>query len=190
MEAHVHEVERYATCPLSKLEQADPDLEVRVVGMAVDVRAIRTKRGDRMAFVQLQDHQATVEVVFFSEPWSRSQRAIRSSEPVLVIGNMERRSDEVKVLARTAELLSSVMRRTTRTVELRLGVDEVSEFNVRALKSVLVQRRGDCRTRMVLTLHGEFTAGFELPGYAVEPAIELVEGVNQVFGRDDVVVMS
>ena len=190
MEAHVQAVERYATCSLGNLAQADTDLEVRIIGMAVDVRAIRTKRGDKMAFVQFQDHEATVEVVFFTEPWARSHKAVDSGEPIVVIGNLEIRNDEMKILARSAEPLAAMVGRTTRKVEITLDAEEAGGAGLTELKRVLAERHGKCRSRLILRVPGQFEAGFELPQYPVEPSPELVEDVNRIFNRNDVVAMS
>ena len=81
MQAHQGDVARFASGPLSGLRarvSATPMLEVRLVVLPTEIRKTKTRRGDRMAFVRLEDVDAgSIECVFFSDPWARSQRAAR-----------------------------------------------------------------------------------------------------------------
>src|SRR5690606_666952 len=71
MEAFGAEVKRHATCGIRALGEVEQESEVRIVGVPAEVKVVKTRRGDRMAFVRLEDADGAVECVFFSEPWLR-----------------------------------------------------------------------------------------------------------------------
>lgn len=184
MEAFQEDVRKLASFGVHELPtRAEDGDEVRLLGLPSDVKVIKTRRGDRMAFVTLDDHLATVECTFFSEPWSRSQQALRSGEPVLVTGRVERDASAVKVLAQTAEVLGDVRARTVRTVCLEVQADELSDARVRDLRALLEQERGPCSTQVVVHKAGAFDATFDLPDLPVRPSRRLEDGLLGLFGR-------
>jgi len=186
MQAHEGDVQRFASCPIGGLDGQTKGQEVRILGIPVDTRTIRTRRGDTMAFVQIADAQDTVECVFFSDPWSRSARAIQSGEPVLVVGRLENKDGTVKILADTAERLGEVRNRSTHAVSFNLSLDELSGERLEGFLALLRDQRGDCDSRVLLQVPGRYAVDLQLPDLRVEPSTALEEGVQALFGRRDV----
>ncbi|MEN0066848.1 MAG: DNA polymerase III subunit alpha [Myxococcota bacterium] len=190
MQAHGADVARYATATLSELAAHAEADEVRIIAMSVDVRTVRTKRNDKMAFVRLEDAKASIESVFFSEPWARSQRAIESGEPVLVTGQVELTGDEVKFRARSAESLTDVRARMTREVRFILDLDDLNGDRLDQFRDLLRSQKGGCRSTLVVRAEGRFEAELQLPELPVEPSPNLEQCVQALFGRLDVVALS
>ena len=189
MQAHGHDVARFATCEIGGLRAAEPDTEVRLVGIASEIKTIKTRRGDRMAFVVLEDANATVEVVFFAEPWIRSHAALRTGRPVLVTGRLEHGEDSVKVRGKTVETLLDARVRAVRGIRLRLRLEEVTAQRLDGLDALVKQEHGECPVKLSVTSEGQFTASFDLPSRTVSPTIALEEGMLALFGRSGGVEM-
>ncbi|MBX2801202.1 MAG: DNA polymerase III subunit alpha [Myxococcales bacterium] len=191
MQAHGSDVARYATCVrLTSLPQFRDAEEVRVMGLAVDVRTIRTRRNDKMAFVRLEDASDSVECVFFSDAWARSMRALESNEPLLVSGKVEEGGDEVKLIAKSAETLSDIRARMTREVRFNLEVSDLKGDRLTQFHEILREQRGACRSCLVVRAQGKFEAELKLPELPVEPSTTMEESVQALFGRPDVVALS
>ncbi|MBT3224086.1 MAG: hypothetical protein HN348_33880 [Proteobacteria bacterium] len=167
------------------------------------MRIVRTRKGDRMAFIRLEDGHSFVECTFFSEPWSRSQRAVRATQgtgrrvsadevatkshhmdPILVVGELEVRDGEVKIRARSAELLTDIRIRTTREVVISAEASDLAQ-RVEVFKRILTTFAGNCRTKLLLR-QGEDEGEFELPELSVEPSAAMEEAVNSFFGTEAV----
>ena len=58
------------TCGCSELDERYDGKNVMLAGMIVGVRTINTKKGDQMAFVQLEDMQGQCEVVVFPRTYA------------------------------------------------------------------------------------------------------------------------
>jgi DNA polymerase-3 subunit alpha len=187
MQTHTRDVRRYATCAIADAHELRDD-EVRLLGLPVDVRTVRTRRGDKMAFVQVEDAEAVVECVFFSDAWTRSQKAIQSGEPILVSGRLESDADLLKMRANTAEPLSEIRARSTREVQFHLSVDELDGDRLNQFRDLLRERRGGCATRMFLRYPNR-VAVLALPDLPVEPSAAMEEHVHAMFGRFDVVAL-
>jgi DNA polymerase-3 subunit alpha len=184
------DVERFATVRMRELPKLDPDREVTIVALPGEVKVVKTRRGDRMAFAQLEDVDASVECVFFSEPWARSQRAIQAGEPVVVTGKLEISAEgEAKIRASAAELLSAMRERATREIRFTLSVGDLAGSRLDRFKELLAANPGACTTRVSLAADG-VEAELTLPDLPTAPVAALVEGAQTLFGRADVVVLS
>jgi DNA polymerase-3 subunit alpha len=186
MEAHDADVERFASARVGRLADCDIEGEIRMLGVPSDIKTVKTRRGDKMAFVNLEDAEGVVECVFFSDPWMRSQSALKAGGPVLVTGRLERDGDAIKVLASTAEPLVEARSRTVRQVRFEVSHEELSPKRITTLSEVVRAERGSCEAKLVVSKEGRFVATFSLPD-TVAPSIDLEERVTTLFGRPDVV---
>ncbi len=189
IEAYAGIVSRVTTCPIVGLQHQKPDTEVKVAGMVSTHRQIRTRRGDKMAFVTLEDTGDAVECVFFSEPWLRSQRVIEAGQPILVTGKLERSAEGApKILAENARLLSEVREGFTREVHLVLDEDELDAERIDRLARLLEANKGSRPVHLHLLLRGRAWASLKLGDHlAVTPDDALMEGFETLFRRPDVV---
>lgn len=200
MEAYARDVQRFASANIAELAEVPGDQEVRLVGVVAGVNVRRTKRGDKMAFVRLEDATGGLECTFFPEPWMRSSRAVSAVmavsgngedeevfEPLLVTGKVEYRGDEIQLRASTAEPLSDVRTRETREVRLKLRVDELQGRRLDQLVHLLDQQNGSVRCCVVLAAPGRFEAEIALTERRVNPGVRLEAALGKLFGRTDVV---
>jgi len=73
--------------------------KVIVVGMVTGVRRITTKKGDLMAFVQLEDIQGSIEVTVFPKVFGRTEAFWQVDQIVQVQGKVEVRDEKVQIIA-------------------------------------------------------------------------------------------
>ncbi len=136
-------VDARATCRIGDLELHGDGDNVLIAGMRASHRAVRTKRGDKMGFVFLDDETGSVECVFFSKPWAESEKTLGQGEPVLVRGRLEKSPEGVKLRAESAELLSELRRKATSRVVLELGHAEArSKRTLRSIEGLLERHAG------------------------------------------------
>ncbi|MBN2799201.1 MAG: DNA polymerase III subunit alpha [Deltaproteobacteria bacterium] len=188
MESWTKDVERFLSVPIHRLAELDEEKEVRLVGVPSEVKTVKTKRGDKMAFVQLEDGTGTVECTFFSEPWSRSQRVIKSGEPVVVTGRIERTEEDVKFLASTAVSALDKRRQTINLIRIQLLSDELTERRLAALEALFAEQRGRHPATVVLRVPGQFDVEIELQ-QALDPSSDLEEGLEVILGRPGALIL-
>jgi DNA polymerase-3 subunit alpha len=91
---------RQVDVPLGQAETLRDGQVVTVGGIVSSVRQLVTKRGDTMAFVELDDISGTVEVTVFAKTWAQAREVLRADAVVVVKGRVERRTEsEVKLMA-------------------------------------------------------------------------------------------
>ncbi|MDQ4078649.1 MAG: DNA polymerase III subunit alpha [Chloroflexota bacterium] len=93
------EVGRSITCFCGEISYDQVGQSVVIAGLLSGVRVITTKKGDRMAFVKLEDLQGTVEVVVFPRTYEQAQAILEEDNILLVRGRVESRNDRMSVLA-------------------------------------------------------------------------------------------
>jgi DNA polymerase-3 subunit alpha len=171
------------------LEHQRADIEVRVAGMVSTFRQIKTRRGDKMAFVTVEDTLGAVECVFFSEPWTNSRTAVTSEQPVLITGKLEKGADGTpKILAESARLLAEVRESQTRSVHLVLESSEVGASVLGELAILLESSRGRCPVFLHLRSPGLAWARYDLGSdHRVVADDALLQGIETLFRRPDVV---
>ena len=86
------------TCTCGELGEAHVGKPVVLAGNVVRVNQITTKKGDRMAFVTLEDLQGQCDVVVFPKTWEETKDLWVQDRIVLVRGKAEKRSESVNVL--------------------------------------------------------------------------------------------
>ncbi len=191
IEAYTDIVQRVASCGLHLLETRQADAEIRVAGMVSTFRQINTRRGDKMAFVTLEDTLGSVECVFFSEPWNNSRTVVTSEQPILVTGKLERGADGTpKVLAESARLLSEVRESQTREVSLVVEATDLDAERMTGLQEILSASKGRCPVYLVVRHPNIAWVQYELSNFRVVADDALLQGIETLFRRPDVVRLS
>ncbi|MBI4672533.1 MAG: hypothetical protein HY741_12820 [Chloroflexi bacterium] len=73
--------------------------QVTIGGIIKSVRQIITKKGDAMAFLQVEDPQGAIEVVAFPRTFNDCRDVIHEDALVLVRGKVQVREDKIAILA-------------------------------------------------------------------------------------------
>ena len=194
LEAYRGIVRRVASCAIEFLVEQPSDQVATVAGMVTAFRQVRTKRGDKMGFITLEDPTGSVECVFFPEPWSRSVAALRSDQPLLISGKLEAPDGpdgQVKIMAENTELLNEVRERRTRKIDLILEHDELNPERIRSLRELLKTSTGRCLVHLHVRKPGQawttLKVGDELRSV---PDDALMQGLETLFRRPDVARLS
>lgn len=188
VEAFESEVERYASCRIDRIGTKKGDEDVAIAGMPNTIKVIRTRKGDKMAFVTLEDDTGAVEVIFFKDVYQSSRAALESDQPLLVRGKKDGRGEGDKILAESVELLSDLRERGTQEVHLKLNWAELSNGKIEAMQALLEASAGKCVTRLHLVDEGRKEVVLKLgTRFSVAPDEQLTDGIASIFRRNGVV---
>ncbi|WDM29116.1 DNA polymerase III subunit alpha [Paenibacillus mucilaginosus] len=84
---------------LAQLPQYPDGSEVKVAGLVMSSKTIVTKKGQPMAFMELEDRVGKSEVVLFPEVWKRAAPVVQKGRPVLVLAKLQLGDEDFKLLA-------------------------------------------------------------------------------------------
>ncbi|HSO19780.1 MAG TPA: OB-fold nucleic acid binding domain-containing protein, partial [Desulfosarcina sp.] len=119
---------------------------VRIGGLISGVRTLRTKKGDPMAFVQVEDLQGTVEVIVFPDTYAGCEALLREDAPVFVQGQAQKEENAVRVVAETIVDMEQAEEIWTASVHITIDMARAPSTLLADLQHVLVRHPGTCRT--------------------------------------------
>jgi DNA polymerase-3 subunit alpha len=82
-----------------KIEQSNNHDQIWVAGQIRQCKRIITKKGKPMAFIQLEDATAFIEVVVFPEPYRQYQKQLNEGQLIILKGKVQSGDDSVKCIA-------------------------------------------------------------------------------------------
>ena len=200
---HSAAIKRFATCDAAGLaERADKE-EVSLCGIVAGIKELTTKKGERMAFVTLEDLSGFIELVIFPEAYLASSDLLKGEEPLLVRGIVDA-GEEVpddgdaapagngragatnrgsKLLVNEVLSLKDVRERLTRRVHIRLTTPGLDDRQLRSLREIVERHRGDCESIIHLVIPNRSETIVRLPdSLRVQACDELMDDAEKLFG--------
>ncbi len=77
---------------------------VTLAGMVKSVRRITTRKGDPMAFAQVEDLEGSVEITLFPRTWEQTREVWEVDNLVILQGKIDVRNDRAQVICQKAKL--------------------------------------------------------------------------------------
>jgi DNA polymerase III subunit alpha len=84
---------------LHHLQEYPDHSEVKVAGLVLSNKTIVTKKGQPMAFMELEDRVGKAEIVLFPETWKKYAPLVQKGKPILVMAKLQLGDEDYKLLA-------------------------------------------------------------------------------------------
>jgi DNA polymerase-3 subunit alpha len=180
---HSVAIKRFSTCDTASLiERADKE-EVSVCGIVTGIKLLNTRKGDRMAFVTLEDLSGFVEMVVFPETYTQCAALLNSEDALLVKGTVDVGEDACKILVNEVMSLKEVQERLTRMVHFRLTTPGLDDRQLRSLKEIMTRYRGECEALIHLIVPNRSETVISLPDeLRLQASDEMMDDVEKLFG--------
>jgi DNA polymerase III subunit alpha len=171
-----------------KARKAAQANEPQLGGILTAVKEITTKKGDRMAFLTLEDFTGKIEVICFPKTFEKCRDAIRVGNVVVAKGQIEGTDTGAKVLASHLESLEKASLekiKNVRTVVFRLDPYNTSRHQLEDLKKLCIKNQGSCKGVIEYIANDGVRARFQFPDDLTFSAdYGFIQEVKEIFGRD------
>ncbi|MGD9332458.1 MAG: DNA polymerase III subunit alpha, partial [Desulfobacterales bacterium] len=137
---------KYTNANAISLSEVVDKAAVRVGGLIHSVRSLRTKKGDLMAFVQIEDLQGTVEVIVFPDMYAECETLLEEDTPVLVQGQAQKEENAVRIVAEKMIAMERAEEVWTASVHITVDTAHASREKLAELQALMVRHPGTCRT--------------------------------------------
>jgi DNA polymerase-3 subunit alpha len=124
------------------LADLENNVTVKLGGVLAEVKEITTKKGDRMAFLTLEDMKGRVELTLFPALFQTVRPYVRVDLPVLIEGVMDKSEERVKVKVSSLVPLDDAKADRRSTVHVTLPIPDLSKDQLVRLKEILETNRG------------------------------------------------
>lgn len=124
---------------LSDLEDQPDDRTLSAIVMLTSVKPVVTKKGDRMAIVQIEDLSGHTEAVVFPKSFERIGHYIVADARLMVWGKVDRRDEQVQFIIDDAEPIEQVQ-----MVMVELEPKQAGDYmECDRLRNILKEQRGE-----------------------------------------------
>ena len=141
-DAYLQELSAF-TKPISSLNPSASKKAI-ICGLVTGVRRIVTKRGKKLAIIGLEDAQASVDIVTFSEIFDPKQACVQVGHMLVVEGEISKDDFSGGVKMSATALYSMDEARTRFAKHLALILTPADQANLSAIQSVLAAHKGKC----------------------------------------------
>ena len=164
--------------------------EVAIGGIVASVRPLKTRKGQPMAAIVLDDPHGTIEVVVFPEAYKRAATLLHPDTLVVVKGRFERDEDSAKVLASEILPIAAVREQLAREVVVTLCRADYTKQTFEAILDLIGRHKGDRRLVFLVATGDEghpLLARVDVSGQLrVKPTEQLVADLERVCGPGSV----
>ncbi len=205
LKEYEEELSRIGVLSTLDLVGAGDGSEVSVGGFVASRRETQTKKGDRMAFLTLEDVAGRVDVIVFPDVYREGVRFLHEEEPIVVQGRLEladvggeaageeedemdRRREEdrrkgAKIIAAKIIPLRELRFAKKSSVHILLDAGEATRERLEELRDILLDFRGPCPAYLHLVEPSRRETILEMSqDFSVRPCSELAEKVDKLFG--------
>jgi DNA polymerase-3 subunit alpha len=160
---------------------------VRIGGIIINIKTIKTKKGDLMAFVTLEDQHKTVEIIIFSLAYAAVHELLVEDNTVIIQGRVKRDENSVKILADTIVPIEKAEETWTASIHFNLDKNKTGKDLLLRLNDILKRYPGSCNAYIHLFSPEETDTVIALPDtMKLKAGLSLTCAVNELLGYNAV----
>ena len=138
-------LDKFANADTVSLKECNDGKVVRIGGVVSHIKTIKTRKGDLMAFVTIEDLRGSVEITIFSGVYTKTYHLLVEDTPVFVQGQVQKEESSVKILADTVIPIDEAEETWTASIHLNLDINSTQRALLEDLHDILEQYPGSCR---------------------------------------------
>jgi DNA polymerase-3 subunit alpha len=167
-------------------------VDVAIGGIIASIRQLKTRKGDRMAVIMLEDPHGSVEVVVFPEAYGKCASVLETGAMVVVRGKVETDEETVRMTANEVLPIETMRQKMSRELSIKLTSPPHGRQTFEALADLFARHRGDRRVVLELELRDQQPpVRVRAPLAAqvrVRPSEQLASEVERICGQGTVVL--
>jgi DNA polymerase-3 subunit alpha len=177
----IHEINTVTDCSIHNLVDWGDEQPVRIGGLIRSCKKLKSKKGDPMAFLTLEDIYESVEVVVFPNTYAQCEEILSSTDPIIVQGTVQKDERGPKIIAESIDSLPEAREKYTESAKIRFQTDNLSRQQMESVKKILYQYHGSCPILLTLHFQGRGEVDIEvLKDLTIRPCRQLTDQVENV----------
>lgn len=168
-------------------KQSDPSKRNMVIaGIVSEMKAILTKKGERMAFVTLEDLSGKIECIVFPKVYNEHFELLQTDEPLVMTGVASLSEDPKKFFPNKIQLLKDESEQRVTSVRICVDTENINDHSLPKLKQLLLSYRGSVPTHLILTApEGRVKLDLD-DNYMVNPTPQMAAKINELLNNNSV----
>ncbi len=137
------DMKRYATSTTETLEQVSDGKDVTICGIIAGLKQKVTKKGDKMAILNLEDLLGAVEVIVFPELYKSAHHLLLTDTPLIIAGQLDKSEQGNKIKAVRIHLLTDVKKKGAVRLDIKLNATGLTQDDLLKVKDILLRYKGE-----------------------------------------------
>jgi DNA polymerase-3 subunit alpha len=147
LERYRRELGEFANATTADLSHMGGSREIALGAIITSIRDLKTRKGERMAVLQVEDLEGYAEVVVFPDAYRACFNLLQEDEAVIISGRPESDDDAARMIASDIQPLTSFFEEKanakTREVLISLTLTGIAEEIPERLRDLLERHRGE-----------------------------------------------
>jgi DNA polymerase-3 subunit alpha len=181
LDTALQDINTVTDCTIQNLKEWGDEQPVRLGGIIRTCKKLKSKKGDPMAFITLEDIFESVEVIVFPDTYSRCEEILSSTDPVIIQGIVQKDERGPKIIADSIDPLPDAREKYTESAQIKLDSDKLSRQKLEKIKKLLYNHHGSCPVLLTLHFAGRGEVDIEvLKDITIKPCRELTDQVEEL----------
>ncbi|CAN2049839.1 DNA polymerase III subunit alpha [Candidatus Magnetomoraceae bacterium gMMP-1] len=183
LEKYITRLEKFTNTDSISLKELPDKTPVRVGGIITACKIIRTKRGDNMAFLTIEDLKGSVEVIVFSSLYADVADILVEDAPLLVQGRIQKDEKYTKIIGDQIIPVEKAEETWTASVHLKVNMTDLKTDILYKLNDLLTTYPGSSKGFLHLYMPGRTETIIDISEKTgFNPCQNLVRDVNNFLG--------
>ncbi len=184
------EVQTFSNVKLGDPDSVEENQIVRACGVITDMQVKLDKNKNQMLIFELEDFTGKAECVAFNEVYKNYSRHLVIEGLVMVVGEVRKRGNSLRIQVKEVYPLSDVKEEFTRKIVAIVDKNESPEKVERLEKLLKSSEEGNCSIEIDVKDDRTLLQRFEIPHLFVKPKSELINALRELFGEKNVKLIS
>jgi DNA polymerase-3 subunit alpha len=181
------ELKVFATATINDLPEMEDGEPLRLGGIISQLKTTTDRKGERMAFVTIEDFTGRAELVVFSSIYAKRREEIHRDAAVIVEGKVStREEEEPKVLVSDVVPLADAHQRFVERVIITITSAGLEEPPLEDLRELLLSHPGRCPVDLVVRPADGEAVTISASGLKVQTSRELLDDLEGMVGESNV----
>jgi DNA polymerase-3 subunit alpha len=176
-------IRQFATSTTQELSNIQDKSVVKLAGLINSMRIKRTRKGEKMALINVEDKIGFVEVVVFPDVFARCTPVLTDDKPLLITGEVESGENVVKIRAQDIVALETVEQRSVSSIVIPINRQGISRESLMQLRNLIFKYPGECQLKFRVDLDGNEKAMVTTHNrYSIVPNESLLDEIESLVG--------
>ncbi|MFP3982654.1 MAG: DNA polymerase III subunit alpha [Desulfurivibrionaceae bacterium] len=160
---------------------------VRIGGILRSYQGKKSRKGDPMAFIELEGISSHIEVIVFPQLFASCSHLLTGNQPLIVQGRLQKEDGRINIVADEVLTLKEARLKYTNAAKVILKANNVDRPGLTRLKKIFHRYYGPCQLTLTIHFDNRGEVDIDMPEeMTVNPDRRLSEEIKSVLGYEAV----
>jgi DNA polymerase-3 subunit alpha len=160
--------------------------KLTIAGMISEKRIIMTKKGDKMAFVTIEDLSGKIECILFPKSYMENFEVLESEDPIVLSGYVRLSDDRRSFFVDKVRELTDESDERVSAVRIKIDTQQINDYTLPKLKQVILSFRGSVPAHIIFESE-DGRAKMDLnDNYLINPTPQMAARINDLLNDNSV----